>query len=241
MQHSSDISTSFTRCLILGSPSPSLSWVSVHNSYEKTLLIFFSLKAIVAEGGSSVSFVNRSEHSICPVPLLANPGTSGSRCCKRSSYLGKEEECRRTPRLWLSKVRKIDGKQAPILNLRLRTSKIFPDQTTKSFHGAVRTHLLEELRGLDPTALLVMRGLIRRGLHEKNDPDAVNLRESYGEKNTRNIQTLLIMTFFSAQAERFASGRPTEQFTRIANKEIKHKLWSNLIYKCTILTFNDYG
>jgi len=92
-------------------------------------------------------------------------------------------------------VRKIDRRQAPVLNLRLCTSKIFPDQTTESFHGAVRAHLLEELRGLDPTALLVMRGLIRRGLHEKNDPDAVNLRESYGEKNMRNVQTPL-MTFF---------------------------------------------
>jgi len=29
---------------------------------------------------------------------------------------------------------------------------------------------------------------------------------------------------FAAQAERFASGRPTEQFTRVAMKEIKHKL-----------------
>jgi peroxisomal 3,2-trans-enoyl-CoA isomerase len=46
----------------------------------------------------------------------------------------------------------------------------------------VRASLLEELRGLDPTALLAMKALIRRGLHEKNDPDAVNLRESYGEK-----------------------------------------------------------
>ena len=36
------------------------------------------------------------------------------------------------------------------------------------------------MRDLDPTALLVMKGLIKRGLYEKNDPDAVNLRESYG-------------------------------------------------------------
>jgi len=32
--------------------------------------------------------------------------------------------------------------------------------------------------------------------------------------------------FFAAQAERFASGMPTEQFAKIARKEIKHKLWS---------------
>jgi peroxisomal 3,2-trans-enoyl-CoA isomerase len=85
-------------------------------------------------------------------------------------------------------------------------NKIFRDQSAESFHAEVRAHLLEELRGLDPTALLVMRSLIRRGLHEKNDPDAVNLRESY------------------AQAERFASGIPARQFARIAAKEIKHKL-----------------
>jgi len=70
----------------------------------------------------------------------------------------------------------------------------------------VQNHLLEEMRGLDPTAILIMKGLIKRGLYEKNDPDAVNLRESY------------------AQAERFASGIPKKQFSRIANKEIKHKL-----------------
>ncbi|KAF9044280.1 ClpP/crotonase-like domain-containing protein [Panaeolus papilionaceus] len=85
-------------------------------------------------------------------------------------------------------------------------NQIFPVQDAESFNKAVRAHLLEELRGLDPTALLVMKGLIKRGLYEKNDPDAVNLRESY------------------AQAERFASGVPYQQFTRIANKEIKHKL-----------------
>ena len=36
------------------------------------------------------------------------------------------------------------------------------------------------MRDLDPSALLVMKGLVKRGLYEKNDPDAVNLRESYG-------------------------------------------------------------
>ena len=59
-------------------------------------------------------------------------------------------------------------------------SEIFPDQSTESFHAAVHGHLVDELAGLDPKALLAVRSLIRRGLHEKNDPDAVNLRESYG-------------------------------------------------------------
>ncbi|PPQ74664.1 hypothetical protein CVT24_003821 [Panaeolus cyanescens] len=85
-------------------------------------------------------------------------------------------------------------------------NQIFPAQDAESFNKAVRAHLLEELRGLDPTSILVMKSLIKRGLFEKNDPDAVNLRESY------------------AQAERFASGTPYQQFMRIATKEIKHKL-----------------
>lgn len=46
---------------------------------------------------------------------------------------------------------------------------------------AVRQTLLDELHGLDPTAVLVTKQLIRAGLNDKNDPDAVNLRESYGE------------------------------------------------------------
>ena len=66
--------------------------------------------------------------------------------------------------------------------------------------------LLSELQGLDPTALLVVKKLLKAGLADKNDPDAVNLRESY------------------AQAERFASGIPGERFRKIAAKEIKHKL-----------------
>ena len=59
-------------------------------------------------------------------------------------------------------------------------SKIFPAQSTDSFNSAVRAQLQEELSGLDPTAVLVMKSLIKRGLAEKNDLDAVNLRESYG-------------------------------------------------------------
>ncbi|KIM43723.1 hypothetical protein M413DRAFT_18110 [Hebeloma cylindrosporum] len=135
------------------------------------LAVPFTFLAIVAEGGSSVSFVNRMGLAVANEVLI-----------------------------WGKKKNADELLACGFLN------KIFPAQTTESFHGAVRAHILDELRGLDPAALLVMRGLIRRGLHEKNDPDAVNLRESY------------------AQAERFASGRPTEQFARIAKKEIKHKL-----------------
>ena len=45
----------------------------------------------------------------------------------------------------------------------------------------MRIHLLNELNGLDPAAILSIKKLLRAGLNEKNDPDAVNLRESYGE------------------------------------------------------------
>jgi len=85
-------------------------------------------------------------------------------------------------------------------------SKIFPSQSTEEFHSSVRQHLLVELDGLEPRALMAMKKLIRAGLNEQNDPDAVNLRESY------------------AQAERFASGIPKERFDMVARKEIRHKL-----------------
>lgn len=85
-------------------------------------------------------------------------------------------------------------------------SEIFPDQPAEQFHATVRKHIEAELAGLDPTALLTIKGLLRRGLAEKNDPDAVNLRESY------------------AQAGRLASGTPVVRFGQIARKEIKHKL-----------------
>ncbi|KAK7054937.1 hypothetical protein VNI00_003400 [Paramarasmius palmivorus] len=85
-------------------------------------------------------------------------------------------------------------------------SEIIPAQSDKELHAAVRSRLLEQLHGLDPSALLAVKKLLRAGLNDKNDPDAVNLRESY------------------AQAERFASGTPAIQFARIARKEIKHKL-----------------
>lgn len=85
-------------------------------------------------------------------------------------------------------------------------SKIFPSQTTESFHDAVRTHLLSELDGLDPTAVLTVKKLLANAEAEANDPDAANLRESF------------------AQAARMASGIPAERFAKIARKEIKHKL-----------------
>jgi len=85
-------------------------------------------------------------------------------------------------------------------------NQILPQQPVDSFHAAVRAIILENMRGLDPNAVLEVKRLLKTGLAEKNNPDGVNLRESY------------------AQAERFASGVPGRQFMRIATKEIKHKL-----------------
>lgn len=86
------------------------------------------------------------------------------------------------------------------------SSKIFPSQPTESFHAAVFEHLLGELDSLDPSSVLTIKALLKAGLSEKNNPDAVNLRESY------------------AQAERFVTGIPDKRFGMIRRKEIRHKL-----------------
>jgi peroxisomal 3,2-trans-enoyl-CoA isomerase len=85
-------------------------------------------------------------------------------------------------------------------------SKIFPQQSVAAFHSTVRVHLLSNLEGLNHDAILAIKKLLRATLRDTSDPDAVNLRESF------------------AQAERFATGVPMQQFKRIAEKEIKHKL-----------------
>ncbi|KIK08678.1 hypothetical protein K443DRAFT_128143 [Laccaria amethystina LaAM-08-1] len=113
----------------------------------------FTYLGIVAEGGASVSFINRMGLGLANEVLI----------------LGKK-------------------KTAQELSDCGFANKILPEQ------------------------LLIMKQLIRAGLNDKNDPDAVNLREI----------RLTAMGF--AQGERFASGIPAKQFARIARKEIKHKL-----------------
>ncbi|KAG6854320.1 hypothetical protein C0991_008215 [Blastosporella zonata] len=107
----------------------------------------FTFLGIVAEGGSSASFVNRMGLAKANEVLL----------------WGKKKGSQEL----------LDCDLAPL------DSQIFPEQSINSFHSAVRRQLLEELHGLDPTALLEVKRLIRAGLRDKNDPDAVNLRESY--------------------------------------------------------------
>ncbi|KAG9124731.1 hypothetical protein FRC07_010466 [Ceratobasidium sp. 392] len=85
-------------------------------------------------------------------------------------------------------------------------NKIFPADDTESFHKAAREYLLDRLDGLDPGALLSTKRMIQTAVHEKNDPRATNLRESF------------------AQAERFAGGVPALKFGQLARKEIKHRL-----------------
>lgn len=65
---------------------------------------------------------------------------------------------------------------------------------------------MSELDGLDASAVLTVKKLLATAEAEANNPDAANLRESF------------------AQAERMASGIPAERFSKIAKKEIKHKL-----------------
>lgn len=77
-------------------------------------------------------------------------------------------------------------------------SQVFPSQSVTSFHGVIREHVLEELRGLDPVALLTVKRLIRAGLNDKNDPDAVNLRESYGKLNNYRRNHLLTCSMFNS-------------------------------------------
>ena len=76
----------------------------------------------------------------------------------------------------------------------------------ESFHATVRAHIQSELDSLDRNSVLKIKQLIKAGLQDQNDMDAVNMRESY------------------AQAERIASGVPRERFAQIARKELKHKL-----------------
>ncbi|KZP24844.1 ClpP/crotonase [Athelia psychrophila] len=135
------------------------------------LMTPFTFLGIIAEGGSSASFVNRMG-------------------------LAKANEAL----IWGKKIEAQDLLSCGFLN------KILPAQSVPDFHASIRALVLSELAGLDPTALLVVKHLLKTGLKDKNDPDAVNLRESY------------------AQAERFASGVPGERFRQLAAKEIRHKL-----------------
>ncbi|KAG9318441.1 ClpP crotonase [Chiua virens] len=146
------------------------------------LYVGFPFLGIVIEGGASVNFINRSKHATTRV-LEMSPTipTVGLAKANEGTHVQPEEDCPRAPRMWFH-------------------------QPADSFHAAVREYILGELDGLDHSSVLAIKGLLKAGLAEKNNPDAVNLRESY------------------AQAEKLATGIPTKRFQMISRKEIKHKL-----------------
>lgn len=76
-------------------------------------------------------------------------------------------------------------------------SEIFPSKSTEEFHADVRAHLQQQLEGLDPAAVLAVKKLLRAGLNEKNDPNAVNLRESYGRYLGYLWKIVLVLTIIS--------------------------------------------
>ena len=86
------------------------------------------------------------------------------------------------------------------------SSQIFDVPTVEEFHVAVRKHLVEQLDGLDPVAVLKTKELIQYALNEQSSKDGANMRESY------------------EQSARFATGLPGERFGKIARREIKHRL-----------------
>lgn len=73
-------------------------------------------------------------------------------------------------------------------------SQILPAQSAEAFQAHVRREIYEKIVDLDPSAFLAVKRLIKQGLRDKNDADAVNLRESY------------------EQASRIASGIPGMRF-----------------------------
>lgn len=85
-------------------------------------------------------------------------------------------------------------------------SEIFPETPVEEFHWNVKQRVSTDLDGLVAEAVLKTKQLLRFGLKERNDMDSVLLREGY------------------AQAERMATGVPLDRFTKIARKEIRHKL-----------------
>ncbi|KAJ7583935.1 ClpP/crotonase-like domain-containing protein [Mycena floridula] len=135
------------------------------------LLVPFTFLGIIAEGGSSVSFVNRMGLATANEVLI----------------WGKR-------------------KTAEELLACGFVNEILPAGSYEDFHKSVKALILDKMSGLDPQALLSVKKLIRAGLNDKNNPDAVNLRESF------------------AQAERFATGVPAKRFGQIARREIRHKL-----------------
>ena len=205
MKLSWDNLTLYMPCQTHGYWSPLLSLVgyrTLHFQYNDSN----SGLGIITEGGSSVTFARRSQlisfgHALCSE--LTYVCCSGSCTSTRSSYIRQEVDLGHSPRMRFHQV----GHRIIRFTCRLHiTSKIFPEQSVEEFHKSVRSHVLSELDGLDKTAVLKVKALLKAGEAAQNDPDATNLRESY------------------AQAERLSTSVPQERFGKLARKEIRHKL-----------------
>jgi len=81
-----------------------------------------------------------------------------------------------------------------------------PAEISVDLHQQVRLYLLQQIEGLDLDAMLLTKKLVKAGIHEKNNPDAVSMRESV------------------TNVERAVSGIPRKRFAELAGKKTKHKL-----------------
>jgi len=81
-----------------------------------------------------------------------------------------------------------------------------PAEISVDLHQQVRSYLLQQIEGLDLDAMLLTKKLVKAGIQEKNNPDAVSMRESV------------------TNVERAVSGIPGKRFAELAGKKTKHKL-----------------
>ena len=105
---------------------------------------------------------------------------SGRREGERGAALGQEERRRRAPGVRFLQVGP-GHHHCILLTPTPSFSEIFPARSTEEFHSAVRKKLEFELDGLDHTALLGVKRLLKDAQNEKNNFDAANMREAYGE------------------------------------------------------------
>jgi hypothetical protein len=94
--------------------------------------------------------------------------------------MGEESFCSRALTVWICQVRSINQILSVAAEAKILNSQIFPAQSAESLHAAVRKHLLTELHGLDPSAVMEVRRLLHAAIKDQNDPDAILMRETYG-------------------------------------------------------------
>ncbi|ORY89414.1 ClpP/crotonase-like domain-containing protein [Leucosporidium creatinivorum] len=82
-------------------------------------------------------------------------------------------------------------------------NKLFPSSTDEVFMSSLMAYLRDKLDGLDLDAALMSKQLIKATLP---DPDPSNIREVF------------------AGADRFATGKPSAAFAKVAAKKMRHKI-----------------